>query len=32
VTSVEFQIASVYPGNSGWTVAIIEIELFALQL
>ena len=32
VTSVEFQIAGVYPGKSGSYVAISEIELFVLQL
>lgn len=32
ITSVEFQISSVYPGSSGSNVAITEIELFSLQL
>jgi hypothetical protein len=32
ITSVEFQVAGVYPGNSGSNVAITEIEVFALQL
>jgi hypothetical protein len=32
VTSVEFQISGVFPGNKGSTVAITEIELFSLKL
>jgi hypothetical protein len=32
VTSVELQIAGVYPGKSGSSVAISEIEFFVLQL
>jgi hypothetical protein len=32
ITSVEFQVLSIYQGNSGSNVAITEIELFALQL
>ena len=32
VTSIEFQVAGVYPGKSGSYVAISEIELFVLQL
>jgi hypothetical protein len=32
VTSVEFQVAGVYPGKSGSYVAISEIEFFVLQL
>jgi hypothetical protein len=32
ITSVEFQILSIYQGNSGSNVAVTEIELFALQL
>ena len=32
ITSVEVQIAGVYPGNKGSNVAITEIELFVLKL
>jgi len=32
ITSVEIQVAGVYPGNSAPTVAITEIELFSLKL